>query len=90
MTADGIGNEGMGSEAAYRLKVEMKHVTAVGIGMNHEFADGNSSSTGQQSAVMSVAPIGAEKILLRNVTLPNWIGLVRFGYLLLFISYFCF
>jgi hypothetical protein len=72
MTADGIGNEGMGSEAAYRLKVEMKHVAAVGIGMNHEFADGNSSSTAFGAKLIEPLCAGSWTAIGGNVRRTHW------------------
>jgi hypothetical protein len=45
MPTDGIGHEGMGSQTADRLKVEVEHVAGVSFWMNDEFTDGNSCST---------------------------------------------
>ena len=45
MTTDSIGNECVGSKTTNGLKVEMKHVTAIGVRMNNKFTNSNGSST---------------------------------------------
>ena len=72
MTTYGIGNECMGSKATNRLKVEMKHVTTVGLGMNHKFADSYGSSTTLGTKLIEALRARSWTAISGNVCGTHW------------------
>ena len=72
MTTDCIGNECVGCKATYGLKVEMEHVTAVGVRMNHELTNGNSSSTTLGTKLIETLRAGAWTAVGGNICRTHW------------------
>ena len=72
MTTYSVGNKSMGSKTTNRLKIEMKHVTTVGIRMNHEFAYGNGSGTTLGTKLIKTLRARSWTAISGNVCCTHW------------------
>ena len=92
---DGVGQKGPAGQIARGPEVKVEHVGSVGGRVDNQLAGGDCRraalgpqfiETGGvrgptlQSAVMSVPPMGAENMRLRNTTRPRVMGAQRWGY----------
>ncbi len=72
MTTYSIGHERMGSKATDRLKVEMKHMTTVGLRMNHKLADCNGCGTTLGTKFIKTLRTRTWTAISGNVCCTHW------------------